>query len=113
MNAALELIGLPATIRQAVDAVGVFGRVVVVGLSDEQVEIDPYRDLIGKEAKLIGCSDHLASEIPLLLELIRRGELDLSRVVTRTVLLDAAAINGALDRLERFNAGDVRTVIVP
>ena len=113
VDAALELIGLPATIRQAVDAVSVFGRVVVVGLSDQMVGIDPYRDLIGKEAKLIGCSDHLAGEIPLLLELIRRGTLDLSRVITRRVPLDAAAINGTLDRLEQFNAGDVRTVILP
>jgi len=29
------------------------------------------------------------------------------------VSLDAGAINDALDRLERFNAGDVRTVIIP
>jgi 2-desacetyl-2-hydroxyethyl bacteriochlorophyllide A dehydrogenase len=113
VDVALELIGLPATIRQAVDAVGVFGRVVVVGLSEQVVGIDPYRDLIGKEAKLIGCSDHLAGEIPLLLELIRRGKLDLSHVVTRRAPLDAAAINDTLDRLERFSAGDVRTVILP
>ena len=42
----------------------------------------------------------------------RRGVLDLSNIVTRTVSLDAAAINQALDDLERFGEG-VRTVIVP
>ena len=45
-------------------------------------------------------------------ELARRGVLDLSKVVSRTIPLDAAAINGALDELEHFTAG-VRTVIVP
>ena len=42
----------------------------------------------------------------------RRKVLDTSRVVTRTVPLDADAINATLDALEQWS-GDVRTVIVP
>jgi hypothetical protein len=38
--------------------------------------------------------------------------LDLSGVVTRTVPLDAGAVNETLDALERFG-GEVRTVITP
>jgi Zn-dependent alcohol dehydrogenase len=48
----------------------------------------------------------------LLLEFTRRGSLDLSQVVTRTVPLDAEAVNEAMDALERFS-GDIRTVITP
>jgi Zn-dependent alcohol dehydrogenase len=51
-------------------------------------------------------------ELPLLLELARRGKLNLSETVTRTVPLDADAINQVLDNLEQFRS-DVRTVIVP
>jgi Zn-dependent alcohol dehydrogenase len=51
-------------------------------------------------------------ELPALVELARRKILDTSRIVTRTIPLDADAINAALDDLERFG-GDVRTVIVP
>jgi propanol-preferring alcohol dehydrogenase len=47
-----------------------------------------------------------------LIEYARRGVLDLSDVVTRTVPLDAEAINAVLDQLEEFGAG-VRTVITP
>ena len=57
-------------------------------------------------------SDHLLQEFPLLLDFARRGVLDLSHVVTRTVPLEAAAINETLDALERWG-GEVRTVIVP
>jgi Zn-dependent alcohol dehydrogenase len=57
-------------------------------------------------------SDHLFSELPLLLKVARRGLLDLSDVITRTVSLDAHAINAALDKLERFG-GNVRVVITP
>jgi len=38
--------------------------------------------------------------------------LDLSSVVTRTVPLDAGAINAAMDDLEAFGP-EVRTVITP
>ena len=111
VDVALELIGLPVTMRQAVQAVGVQGRAVIAGLADRPLELDTYRDLLGKEAELIGANDHLLQELPGLIELARRGTLDLSEIVARTVPLDAAAVNGVLDELDRFGA-PVRTVIV-
>ncbi len=112
VDVALELIGLPQVSRQAVQSLAVFGRAVLVGLTDQLLEVDPYREVLGKEAEIIGASDHLMSEFPLLFEFVRRGQLDLSEVVTRTIPLDADAINEALDGLDQF--GDkVRTVIVP
>jgi propanol-preferring alcohol dehydrogenase len=54
----------------------------------------------------------LAQELPALIELARRGILDLSQVVTDTLPLNADAVNAAMDRLDRF-AGDVRLVITP
>jgi 2-desacetyl-2-hydroxyethyl bacteriochlorophyllide A dehydrogenase len=112
VDVTLELIGLPVTIRQALRAVAPMGRAVVVGLCDKPVEIDTYYELLGPEAELIGSNDHLLHELPLLLEYARRGVLDLSQVVSRTIPLDAAQINATLDDLEHFTAG-VRTVIVP
>jgi propanol-preferring alcohol dehydrogenase len=48
-----------------------------------------------------------------LLALATRGALDLSAVVTRTVPLDAAAINAVLDELARFGNTALRTVVEP
>ncbi|HIC94649.1 MAG TPA: alcohol dehydrogenase [Anaerolineae bacterium] len=112
VDVALELVGLPQTMRQAVQSLAVFGRAVLVGITDKPFEIDSYRELLGREAEVIGSADHLLQELPLLIEFARRGLLDLSDVVTCTVPLDAAAINEALDALERFG-GHVRTVIMP
>ena len=112
VDVAVELIGLTLTMRQALRCLGIQGRAVIAGISDQPMEIDTYRELLGKEAELIGTNDHLLQEIPLLLELARRGVLDLTDAVTDTVPLDAAAVNGVLDDLERFRGG-VRTVIVP
>ena len=124
VDVALEVIGLPSTMEQAVQSLAVMGRAVMVGIAAERIKIDSYRELIGKEAEVIGSADHLLWELPLLTEFVRQGALDLSRVVTQTVPLEAAAINGALDALERFgglggasglrsSSGVVRTVITP
>jgi propanol-preferring alcohol dehydrogenase len=112
VDVALELIGLPQTMKQAVQSLAIMGRAVVAGISDQPLEIDTYRELLGKEAEIIGTNDHLRQELPLLIELARRGKLNLSEVVTRTVPLEATAINQVLDNLEHFS-GDMRTVIVP
>lgn len=112
VDVALELVGLPLTMRQSVQSLAVFGRAVIAGLTDKTMEIAPYAELLGREASLIGAADHLAREIPGLLEWARTGALDLSQVVTRSVPLEAGAINAVLDALDAFHA-DVRTVIVP
>ena len=111
VDVALELIGLPLTMRQAVQSLAVLGRAAIAGLTLETFEIAPYSELLSKEAEIIGVSDHLASEIPMLLEFVREGKLDLSRDIIRSVPLEAAAVNQALDRLEKFSE-DVRVVIV-
>jgi len=112
VNVALELIGLPQTMRQTVQCLGAMGRAVIAGIGDKPLEIDTYRELLSNEAEIIGSNDHLLQELPGLIEMARRQVLDTSRVVTRTVPLDADAINQSLDALERFDGG-IRTVIVP
>jgi propanol-preferring alcohol dehydrogenase len=112
VDVALELIGLPQTMAQAVQSLDVFGRAVMVGIAAEPLCIDSYRELLGKEAQVIGSADHLLWELPLLVEFVRQGTLDLSRVVTQTLPLEAGAINEAMDALERFG-GQVRCVITP
>ncbi len=108
----LELIGLPQTMRQSVQCLANKGRTTLVGITDKNLEVNPYKEILGKEAEIIGVSDHLAQEIPLLLDWAAGGQLNLSKVVTKTVPLDARVINGVLDELEGF--GDlVRAVIIP
>jgi propanol-preferring alcohol dehydrogenase len=112
VDVALEMIGLPQTMKQAVQSLAVMGRAIVTGISNRPLEIDTYVDLLGREATVTGTNDHLLHELPTLLELVRRGKLDLSNVVTRTIPLDADAINQVMDNLVHFRS-DVRTVIVP
>lgn len=111
VDVALEMIGLPLTMKQTVGSLGVRGRAVIVGLGQAPIEIHPYETLIGQEAEIIGSNDHLLDELPILVDMARRKVLDTSRVVSRTLPLDAEKINRRLDDLEAFTS-DVRAVIV-
>ncbi len=112
VDVALELIGLPLTMRQAVQCLAIKGRAALAGITDKTFEIAPYHEVLNKEAEIIGVSDHLASELPPLIDFARTARLNLSRVISRTVPLDAVAINDALDQLEHFKVAG-RQAIVP
>lgn len=111
-DVALELVGLPETMKAAVGCLGVRGRAVAVGITDDVFDLNSYTDLVMREGEIVGAIDHLGSEIGELIEMVDSGVLDLSDVVTATVSLEAEVINETLDRLESFEAG-VRTVIKP
>lgn len=112
VQVALEMIGLPQTMRQAVQSLSPMGRAVLVGLAGRPLEIDTYTELLGKEAEIIGSNDHLLQELPTVIELASRKLLDTASVVTRTIPLEANAVNEALDSLASYG-GEVRIVITP
>ena len=113
VNVALELIGLPKTMLQAVRSLAIFGRAAIVGLSDKPLEIETHGDLINKEIEIIGVSDHLASELPHLINMVQKGDLNLDSAISKRIPLDAEEINSVLDRLDNFGGEEIRTVIIP
>ena len=110
VDVALELIGSAKTMQQAVLCLRPLGRAALVGLTAESMSIRPYTELINKEAEIIGVSDHLATELPELIEFVRNGKIRFSPETLRVVDLDAAQINAALDALQD-SIDHVRTVI--
>ena len=111
VDVALEMIGLPGTIKQTIESLGPLGRAVIVGLSQTPLEVDPYQTLIGYEAEIIGSNDHLLQELPVLIDMARQKILDTSHVVSQRIPLDAEYVNQRLDDLEHFT-NDIRAVIV-
>jgi propanol-preferring alcohol dehydrogenase len=85
---------------------------MIVALSESRIDFNPYRDLLAKERRIIGCSDHTRDELLELVRFVLLGRLDMSRAISATVPLDAAAINAVLDDLDR-GTPRVRTVITP
>ena len=112
VDVSIELVGSAITMEQAVRCLGIFGRAALVGLTADSMSILPYAEIINKEAEIIGVSDHLAAELPELMQLACSGKLSFSPNALRFVDLDASQVNAALDAVEN-STDHIRTVIVP
>ena len=86
------------------------GRLMLVAIDTRSFTFDPYADLLVGERRIVGCSDHQRGELFDLMDLTRRGDIDLQRAITRRVPLDATAINTVLEDLEH-GTEHLRTVI--
>jgi D-arabinose 1-dehydrogenase-like Zn-dependent alcohol dehydrogenase len=110
VDISLELIGSAKTMQQAVQCLGALGRAAFVGLTAESISIFPYTELINKEVEITGVSDHLAAELPTLIEFARSGKLRFPPDALRFVNLDAQQINTSLDAFQN-SIDHIRTVI--
>jgi propanol-preferring alcohol dehydrogenase len=112
IDVGLELVGAAELMESIVATLAPGGRAVAVGITHTEFGLDPYRDLIRREAEIIGAADHLSSELDELLAMAAAGTIDVDRLITRQIPLDLEEVEAALQRLEAFG-DDVRTVIVP
>jgi D-arabinose 1-dehydrogenase-like Zn-dependent alcohol dehydrogenase len=110
VDVSLELIGSAKTMRQGVQCLGALGRAALVGLTAEPMSIFPYTELINKEVEIVGVSDHLAAELPTLIEFARSGKLRFPSDALRFVRLNGEQINASLDAFQN-SIDHVRTVI--
>jgi len=108
---AVDFTGRAEVIASAFRRLAPGGCLVLVALSEAMLPLNPYRDVLAKERRLIGCSDHLREELVELLRFAANGELDVSPAISRRVPLDAAAINAVLDELDR-GTEQLRSVIL-
>jgi len=110
VDVALDFVGRSSSMKKAIASVGKFGRVVIVGISREDLQLSPYRTLIAKEMELIGVDDHLKGELTQLLQFTCARKLDLSRSVTHTLPLEK--VNDGFRILRSGEGNPIRIVAV-
>jgi len=106
----LDFIGAQKVIEQEIRCVGKGGRMVLIGIGQDDIRVSPYKTIIGKEMELIGVNDHLRSELAQLIDIVESGKLDLSTSITHRVRLDE--VNTGLRILEERIGNPIRVVIV-
>jgi propanol-preferring alcohol dehydrogenase len=109
-NIVLEFIGLKQTMDKAISCIGKGGKLIIVGISPDEITISPYRTVIARELEIIGVNDHLKSEMDQLMTLVNSGKLDLHTSITHKVPLDD--VNLGFELLERKIGNPVRVVLV-
>lgn len=109
VDLAVDFVGRRSTIEGTICRVGKGGRLVIVGISTEQISLHPYSSIIGKEMEIIGVNDHLKSELNQLIQYIEIGKLDLSSSITHRVSLED--VNMGLQILQKNLGNPVRVVV--
>ncbi|MGQ9631332.1 MAG: zinc-binding alcohol dehydrogenase family protein [bacterium] len=103
----IEAVGSPRTIRQAVEMVSFAGRVVVVGISAEEVSLDPTY-MIRKELDF-RTSRNSCNMFPRALKLIKEGKVQTSPMVTHRFPL--VEFERALKLMEEHPDRVIKTVL--
>ena len=105
----VDFVSQDRTMRQAISSAGKGGRVVLVGITRDTLQITPYRTLLGNELEIIGVDDHLRSEMTELIQFVHDRRISLSQSVTHTVSLDA--INQGFEILQSKRERVIRIVM--
>lgn len=79
----IEAVGLPATFLSCVDAAAFGGRVVQVGVGKRNADFN-FTLLQKKELKLYGSRNALKKDFLALIDLVKSGKIDLTKIVTNT-----------------------------
>jgi 2-desacetyl-2-hydroxyethyl bacteriochlorophyllide A dehydrogenase len=103
LDAGFDCVGSEAAARQALDAVQVRGTVVIVGVS-HTLTVDPWEQLICREATLLGTRSFNTAEYDEMIALVRRG-LPVDQVVTHRYPL--AEAEAAFDRFRTGQCGKI------
>lgn len=109
---AFDMAGVAASVAAGYSILGRGGLLVVAGLPDPKLNFSlPIGAMVGDERGIKGCfmgSCVVQRDVPLFIEMYRRGRLPVNRLRSGTVTLDT--INEGFDRLDRAEA--VRDLLV-
>ena len=108
VDVAFEAIGKPETIRLAFDSVRRGGRLCQVGYCAEDVPLSAAK-IMYYELEVVGSLGCPTVEYPSLLDLVRRGRIAVTSMVTAKIPLEN--INDAFDLLRRGEG--LRSVVLP
>jgi D-arabinose 1-dehydrogenase-like Zn-dependent alcohol dehydrogenase len=106
---ALEFVGSPKTVDQAIKSLAPGGRATIVGLTNERLQTVPISLFVSQETELVGSFGSTPQDLGELFDLLEQGRLDLSRSITATIGL--SEVPDALKALETRDGHPIRTVV--
>jgi len=108
-DVAFEVVGIAATVQTAIDCVRKGGTVTLVGNLERQVPL-PLQAVVTRQISLLGtCAS--AGEYPECLELIARGQVDVTAFISAEAPLEAAA--SWFERLHGGEPGLMKVLLQP
>ena len=87
----IEAVGLPETFQNCIDAACFGGRMVLIGISKQNIDDFFFTIIQKKELNIYGSRNALKQDFLDLIELVRSGKADLGKIVTNTYKFDRAS----------------------
>ena len=104
----IEAVGLPSTFQQSIDAAAFGGRVVIIGVSKDNLDFN-FTLIQKKELNVYGSRNAYKADFLELIDLVKQGNIPLNKIVTNTYKLDD--IEQAFTDFDA-NAGKMLKVVV-
>ncbi|MCP3163592.1 zinc-binding dehydrogenase [Myxococcus qinghaiensis] len=111
LDVAVDLVGANSVLAQAALCLGRYGRVVMVGLSPEQIQLGAGVNFGLRSQTLQGHLGYEKKHLDQLVSLVSTKRLDVSRSVTATLPLEDVA--KGVERLVKKDGNPIRLVITP
>jgi D-arabinose 1-dehydrogenase-like Zn-dependent alcohol dehydrogenase len=111
LDVALDFAGVPAVRAQALACLGLGGRLVVVGISAERLDIGRDSTFVYTRRQVLGHYGYEERHVSDLVRLTELGRLDFSASISATIPLAEAAT--AVARLESKEGNPIRLVLIP
>ena len=106
----VEAVGHPATVAQMTGACRVQGTILIGGIGGEKPPVD-LANVVFKELNLIGSRVYASRDMATAIQLLGSGAIDVSGLVTRTVPLENAVVDG-YERL-RDSRDEMKVLLAP
>ncbi|MBN0048388.1 zinc-binding dehydrogenase [Streptomyces actuosus] len=111
LDVAIDAVGRGVSITQAGRALGHRGRLVMVGMSQDRIELGPITPFARGKRTAIGHLGYRKEHIEQLVDLVSLGRMDISRSVSAQLPLEN--ITEGVRRLEQHEGNPIRIVIRP
>ncbi len=111
LDLAVDLVGANAVLAEAAACLGRFGRVVMVGLSMDPLQLGPGVVLGMRSQSVLGHLGYQKRHLDDLVKLVGAGRLELSRSISGTLPLDDVA--AGVRRLATKENDPIRLVVTP
>lgn len=109
-DAVFEAIGNPKTVTSAIRSAAKGGKVVLIGICFDKIQVAPWDEIAAKEIQITGCNEHPRHEMTEIIEIVRQRKVDLSDSITHRIRLDD--VNRGIEMLDRKTDDIMRIVML-
>ncbi|MCA1722345.1 MAG: zinc-binding dehydrogenase [Actinobacteria bacterium] len=111
LDLAVDLVGAGAVLTQAASSVGAHGRVLMVGMSLDPIELGPGAFFAFQNQTLLGHLGYGKADLDNVVELVARRRLDVSASISDVLPLEDVA--AGVERLRTKEGDPIRLVVTP